>query len=39
MEANYIRHVLERTDSIEEAARTLGVSTTTLWRRRKKYEI
>lgn len=39
MEANYIRHVLEATDSVEEAAQALGVSTTTLWRRRKKYEI
>lgn len=39
MEAKYIRHVLSRTDSIDEAARILGISTTTLWRRRKKYEI
>ena len=39
MESNYIRHVLEVTGSIEDAAKTLGISTTTLWRRRKKYEI
>ena len=39
MESNYIRHVLEVTGSIEDAANTLGISTTTLWRRRKKYEI
>ena len=39
MEANYIRHVLASTRTIEEAARILGISTTTLWRRRRKYEI
>lgn len=39
MEAKYIRHVLGRTDSIDEASRILGISTTTLWRRRKKYDI
>ncbi|MEJ2205276.1 MAG: sigma-54 dependent transcriptional regulator [Gemmatimonadota bacterium] len=39
MEANYIRHVLEVTDTVEEAADVLGISATTLWRRRKKHEI
>ena len=39
MEARYIRHVLERTDSIEMAAEVLGVAPSTLWRRRRKYAI
>ncbi len=39
MERAHIRHVLEATSSIQEAATILGISTTTLWRRRKKHEI
>ena len=39
MEERYIRHVLEVTDSIEDAAETLGVAPSTLWRRRRKYGI
>ncbi|NNF29331.1 MAG: sigma-54-dependent Fis family transcriptional regulator [Gemmatimonadetes bacterium] len=39
MERRYILHVLEKTDSIEEAAETLGVAPSTLWRRRRKYGI
>lgn len=39
MEARYIRHVLDRTDSIREAAEVLDISEPTLWRRRRKYEI
>lgn len=39
MESRYIQHVLEQTDSIEEAAETLDVAPSTLWRRRRKYGI
>ncbi len=39
MEARYIRHVIEKTDSIEEAAEVLDVAPSTLWRRRRKYGI
>ncbi|NNF28984.1 MAG: sigma-54-dependent Fis family transcriptional regulator [Gemmatimonadetes bacterium] len=39
MESRYIKHVLQRTASIEEAAETLGVAPSTLWRRRRKYDI
>jgi transcriptional regulator with PAS, ATPase and Fis domain len=39
MEARYIRHVIDQTDSIKEAAEILDISEPTLWRRRKKYEI
>ncbi len=39
MEKRYIQHVLEETDSIETAAETLGISPSTLWRRRRKYDI
>jgi transcriptional regulator with PAS, ATPase and Fis domain len=39
MERTHIGHVLEVTESVEEAASVLGISTTTLWRRRKKYEL
>ncbi len=39
MEKAHIRHVLEATASVQEAASALGISTTTLWRRRKKHDI
>ena len=39
MEKRYIQHVLDRTDAIEEAAEVLGVAPSTLWRRRRKYDI
>lgn len=39
MEKVHIRRVLQTTDSVQEAALVLGISTTTLWRRRKKYEL
>lgn len=39
MEKVHIRRVLQATDSVQAAAAILGVSTTTLWRRRKKHEL
>ena len=39
MERRYILHVLAKTESIEEAAETLDVAPSTLWRRRRKYGI
>jgi psp operon transcriptional activator len=39
MEERYIRHVLEATGGIDEAANVLGVAPSTLWRLRKKYGI
>ncbi len=39
MEERYIRHVMEVTDSVEDAAEVLGVAPSTLWRRRRKYGI
>ncbi len=39
MEKIHIRRVLEATDSVQEAAGVLGISTTTLWRRRRKHEL
>jgi len=39
MEKRYIEHVLEVTDSIERAAEILDVAPSTLWRRRRKYDI
>ncbi len=38
-ERRHIEGVLEATDSAREAARLLGISTTTLWRRRRKHEL
>lgn len=39
MEKRYIRHVIDRTPTIEDASEVLGVSPTTLWRRRRKYDL
>lgn len=39
LEKNHIRMVVSQTASIEEAARILGIDPTTLWRKRKKYNI
>ena len=39
MEKRYITYVLEKTSSIEEAAETLDVAPSTLWRRRRKHGI
>ena len=39
MEKRYIRHVLRQTPTIEDASEVLGVSPTTLWRRRRKYDL
>jgi NtrC-family two-component system response regulator AlgB len=39
MEERYIRHVLEVTESLDEAATVLGVAPSTLWRLRRKYRI
>ena len=35
----HIKEVLLHTESIEEAARVLGIDPATLWRKRKKYQI
>lgn len=39
LEKIYIEKVLHNTKTIEEAARILGIDPTTLWRKRKKYNI
>jgi len=39
LEEMHIRAVLARNQSLEEAAKTLGIDVATLWRRRKKYGI
>ena len=39
LEERYIRHVLETTTSIEQAAEVLGVAPSTLWRRRRRLGI
>jgi NtrC-family two-component system response regulator AlgB len=38
IEREHIQRVVTRTPTAEEAARILGIDTSTLWRRRKKYE-
>lgn len=38
MEREHIMRVIARTPTLEEAAHILGVDSSTLWRRRKKYE-
>ena len=39
LERDHIRRVLEETATLEEAAATLGINVTTLWRKRKRYGI
>lgn len=39
MEKAHIREVILRTDSLEEAARVLGIDPATLWRKRKRYQL
>ncbi len=38
IEKEHIQRVMARTETAEEAARILGIDTSTLWRRRKRYE-
>jgi NtrC-family two-component system response regulator AlgB len=38
VEREHILRVLARSASLEEAARTLGIDASTLWRKRRKYE-
>lgn len=37
VERDHIAYILEKTSSLEEASRILGIDTATLWRKRKKY--
>jgi len=39
LEREHIRRILAEAVTLEEAAATLGISTTTLWRKRKRYSI
>ncbi|MGD2150204.1 MAG: helix-turn-helix domain-containing protein [Desulfobacterales bacterium] len=38
-EKSHIKELLLHTESIEEAARVLGIDPATLWRKRKKHQI
>jgi NtrC-family two-component system response regulator AlgB len=38
IERDHIRRVLERTSTADEAAKVLGIDSSTLWRKRKRYE-
>ena len=37
LEKQHIRHVLSKTNSLQEAATILGIDQTTLWRKRRQY--
>lgn len=39
VERDHIRRVLTKTISLAEAARKLGISAATLWRKRKRYKL
>jgi len=39
IEREHISMVLKETSDFEEAAKILGIDTTTLWRKRKKYNL
>jgi transcriptional regulator with PAS, ATPase and Fis domain len=39
IEANHMRLVLSSTARLEDAAKILGINTTTLWRKRREYQI
>ncbi|MDP2528671.1 MAG: sigma-54 dependent transcriptional regulator [Candidatus Palauibacterales bacterium] len=39
LEEEHIRRVVARAETLERAAQILGIDTTTLWRRRREYEI
>jgi two-component system, NtrC family, response regulator AlgB len=39
IEKTHINEVLLHTESLEEAAQILGIDPTTLWRKRKKYQM
>jgi two-component system, NtrC family, response regulator AlgB len=39
VERDHIRHVLAQSATLEEAAATLGINVTTLWRKRKRYGV
>jgi transcriptional regulator with PAS, ATPase and Fis domain len=39
VERDHIQHVLEESPTLEDAAETLGINVSTLWRKRKRYKI